>query len=53
MLVGLRKKIIRGPYKGYEGIIKQINNNKVKFELSAQCKVVNIPLNYLNLKINQ
>ncbi len=49
-LIGKKKKIIVGQWKGYEGIIKQITNNKAQFELSARAKVILIPLNQLNIE---
>ena len=48
-LCGKRKKIIRGKFKGHEGIVKNILGNKVEFELAAICKVIHIPLENLNI----
>lgn len=48
-LIGQTKKIIKGVYKGYEGIIQSIIGNEVRFELSAERKVVKVPLDYLNI----
>ena len=48
-LCGKKKRVKRGKWKGYEGIIKNISGQEAKFELSAICKTITIPLNYLNI----
>lgn len=48
-LCGKRKKVIKGKYKGHEGIVRNILGTKVEFELAAECKVVHLPLNHLNI----
>jgi transcription elongation factor SPT5 len=51
MLIGQQKKITKGEYIGYEGTIQSICDNKARFELSAINKVINIPLDYLNINM--
>lgn len=48
-LIGQKKKIVRGPWKGYEGIIQSISDKSVKFELSAKNKVISVPFEYINM----
>lgn len=48
-LIGQKKKILKGEFKGYEGIVRSIVNERVMIELSAKNKTVNIPLNCLNI----
>ena len=48
-MIGKKKKIIKGQYKGFEGTIKGFSDNHVKFELSAQNKTVTIPFSCLNI----
>lgn len=48
-LIGQTKRVIKGPYKGFEGIIHSIIENDVRFELSAENKIIKIPLDYLNV----
>ena len=50
-LIGQKKKVIKGKWKGYEGIIQSISDKYVKFELSAKNKVVSIPLDCLNISV--
>ena len=50
-LIGQKKKVIKGKWKGYEGIIQSINDNIARVELSAKCKVESIPLKFLNISI--
>ena len=50
-LIGKKKKIIKGPWKGYEGIIQSISDKSVKFELSAKSKVISVPFEYLNMSV--
>ena len=52
-LCGKRKKIRKGKYKGYEGIIRNVHGDHAKFELSAICKVISIPLKNLGIDPNQ
>lgn len=52
-LCGKKKKIKKGKYKGYEGIIKNVFGDHAKFELSAVCKVISIPLKHLGIDPNQ
>ncbi len=48
-LIGQKKKIIQGKWKGYEGMIRSINDRSARFELSAKNKVITIPLDHLNI----
>jgi hypothetical protein len=48
-LCGKKKKVKRGKWKGYEGIIKNVSGTTAKFELSALCKTITIPLKNLNI----
>ena len=48
-LCGRKKKVIRGKWKGHEGIVKNVFGNNAKFELAAICKTVSIPLKNLNI----
>ena len=48
-LCGKKKKVKRGKWKGHEGIIKNVSGNNAKFELSAVCKTITIPLKHLNI----
>lgn len=50
-LIGQKKKVIKGEFKGYEGVIMSINDNKARFELSARNKVISIPLDHLNINL--
>jgi transcription elongation factor SPT5 len=50
-LIGQKKKVVKGEFKGYEGIIQSINDNKARFELSARNKVISIPLDHLNINL--
>lgn len=52
-LVGQKKKIVRGEWKGYEGVVRSIVGESVKFELSARSKVVTVPISSLNIVIEQ
>lgn len=52
-LVGQRRKILRGKYKGFEGVIRSLTDTQIKFELSAQNKVVSIPYSDLNIQIEE
>ena len=52
-LIGQRRKILSGRYKGYEGTIRSLNDTQIKFELSAQNKVVSIPYSALNIQIEE
>jgi transcription elongation factor len=47
--VGQKRKIFSGQYKGYEGVIRSVNDSGVRFELSAINKVVSVPFEALNL----
>lgn len=40
---------MQGKWKGYEGVIKQVNETRANFELSAVNKVISIPLKDLNI----
>lgn len=48
-LIGQIKRVIKGPYKGYEGTIQSIIENDVRFELSAKNEVIKIPLSWLDV----
>ena len=37
--------VIRGCYKGYEGICKDADDNEVKLELTSLSKIVTFPKN--------
>ena len=50
-MIGQRKKIVKGEYKGFEGTIKGFTDNNVKFELSAKNKTVTVPFSYLNIQV--
>jgi len=50
-LIGQKKKIIKGPWKGYEGIIQSISDKSVKFELSAKNKVVSVPFEHISMSV--
>ena len=52
-LIGQTKKLIKGNYKGYEGIIKSIADNEVYFELSAMNRIVKVPLDHLNVNSDE
>lgn len=52
-LVGQKKKILRGRYKGFEGTIRSLTDTQVKFELSAMSKVVSLPYSDLNIQIEE
>ena len=40
--MGKTVKIIGGDYKGYEGILKSINNSLARIELSSKTKIVSV-----------
>lgn len=50
-MIGQRRKVSKGEYKGFEGTIKGFSDNFVKFELSAKNRVVTLPFAYLNIQI--
>lgn len=41
-LIGVICKIIKGPQKGYNGIIKDTNGNQLRIELQANNKIITI-----------
>lgn len=41
-MIGVICKIIKGPQKGYNGIIKDTNGNQLRIELQANNKVITI-----------
>lgn len=49
-LIGQRKKVLSGQYKGYEGIIKSLNDSSIRFELSAINRTVNLTYDCLGLR---
>lgn len=48
-LIGKKMKIIKGQWKGYEGMVQSISDKAVKFELSAKNKVISVPLDHINI----
>ena len=49
-LIKKKVKIIRGPYKGHRGIVKDTTaNNEARIELESKNKVVNIPKEQLSI----
>lgn len=41
--------VIEGSYKGYNGIVVDVNDKFIKLELSAQQKIIQLPSNYVKL----
>ena len=35
--------IRKGPWKGYEGRIKEADNKSVRLELNCRCKIITVP----------
>lgn len=52
-LIGKIHTITKGPYKGYRGQIQSLTENKVRIELQAKNKCINIPLNFLNIEATE
>lgn len=50
-LIGQKKKILRGQWKGYEGVIRSIVADSVEFELSARNKIVTVPISFLDVNV--
>jgi transcription elongation factor SPT5 len=44
-LVGQRCGIVAGPWKGYQGIVKEANERNVRIELMSKCKTIDCPTN--------
>jgi len=42
-LIGKSCYVCKGPWKGYQGIIKDSNEKNVRLELSSVCKIISLP----------
>ena len=51
-LIGQKRKIIKGRYKGYLGIIKNISDKNVQFEIQAISKLITLPIEFFNIEGN-
>lgn len=49
-LIGQTKTVIKGTWKGYQGIILGLTETMARLELSAKAKVINIPIDCLNIE---
>jgi len=41
-LIGQKCCIIQGPWKGYEGLCREVAEKTVRLELSAKCKMLDV-----------
>lgn len=48
-LIGKMKRIIRGPYKGRDGYVKNTMGDKVSMQIITLNKLVAVPIDYLNI----
>jgi len=44
-LIGVRCGIVAGPWKGYQGIVKEANERNCRIELTSKCKTIDCPTN--------